>query len=170
MILNLLIMFGMAVIIKVINTFSKLSEIRGNRKLAVILLGIDSFLFLLVFKNIMSNASNLPVIFMVSVGFMTGYILGGKLEERVAIGFVAATIKVAKKDSKELYKRLNDSGFIFTRSKRIYSPNGGQRKVYHGILFRKELPKLKKCLKSLNHITYTEPVKDVFGKKMIKTN
>jgi uncharacterized protein YebE (UPF0316 family) len=162
-------MFFIAILIKVINTFSKLSEIRGNRKLAVVLLGIDSFLFLMVFKRVMTNTSTLPVVVMLSVGFMVGYILGGKLEEYVALGNIAATIKVAKKDSKVLFKRLEDAGFIFTRTKRIYTHTGIPVKLYHGILFRKELPKLKKCLKGLDHITYTETVSGVFGKKLIRT-
>ncbi len=161
-------MFFIAVLIKIINTFSKLSEIRGNRKLAVLLLGIDSFLFLSVFKKVMIDTSSVAVIFMLSLGFMWGYILGGKLEEYVALGNIAATIKIAKKDSKELFKRLNDSGFIFTRSKRVYTHTGIPVKIYHGILFRKELSKLKKCLKGLDHLTYTEPVSGVFGKKLVR--
>ncbi|MBT4334495.1 hypothetical protein HOD61_01635 [archaeon] len=170
MIFNLFLLFSVAVLIKVIGTFSKLSEIRGNRHLAVIFLGIDSFLFLLVFKNIMSNPTGLSTIFVLSVGFMCGYLLGGKLEERVAAGYIAATIKVSKENSKELYRRLNKEGFIFTRSKRIYSSNGGYRKLYHGIIFRKELPRLKKCLKGLDHISYTESISDIFGKKLHKLN
>ena len=169
MILNLLFMFGVAVLIRILNTFSKLSEIRGNRKLAVIFLGIDSFLFLSVFKKVMTDTSSILVIFMLSVGFMVGYLLGGKLEEYVALGNIAATIKVAKSDSKVLFKRLNDAGFIFTRSKRVYTHTGIPVKVYHGILFRKELAKLKKCLKGLDHITYTEAVSGVFGKKLVTT-
>ena len=168
MILDLVLMFGVAVLIKIINTFSKLSELRGNRTLAVIFLGIDSFLFLLVFKNLMSNASGIPIIVMLSIGFMVGYILGGKLEEKIALGFITATIKVAKGDSKELFKRLNGAGFIFTRTQRIYTHLGNARKVYHGILYRKELPRLKKCLEGLDHITYTETVKDIFGKKILR--
>lgn len=169
MILNLLLMFGVAVLIRIISTFSKLSELRGNRKLAVIFLGIDSFLFLLVFKNLMNDDFGMLGVLMLSVGFMVGYLLGGKLEEKVALGYITATIKVAKRDSKILFKRLNDTGFIFTRTQRIYTHLGNARKVYHGILFRKELPKLKKCLEGLDHITYTETVKDIFGKKILRT-
>jgi len=161
-------MFGAAILIKILNTFSKLSEIRGNRKLAVIFLGIDSFIFLSVFKKVMTDTSSIFVIAMLSMGFMVGYLLGGKLEEYVALGNIAATIKVAKTDSKVLFKRLNDAGFIFTRSKRVYTHTGIAVKIYHGILFRKELSKLKKCLKGLDHITYTEAVSGVFGKKLVR--
>jgi uncharacterized protein YebE (UPF0316 family) len=153
--------------VKVINTIFKLNEISGNRGIAILLLGVDTTLFLLIFKNVISGDLTVPIVFTMAFGYMAGYTIGCFIEEKMALGKVNVVIKISKKNFKELSKVLTQNGFIFVRTKRVYSQNGKLKKLYQGIVFRKELPKLKKILKDFSFVAYLEPIKGTFGKKIL---
>lgn len=164
---RLVYVFLMCLGIRTINTVRKINEISGNKKIAALLIGIDTTLFLLVFKNLITDDLTVPVVGAMALGYISGYYLGAFVEEKMAIGKVLVTIKISKKYSKQLHKKLRDSGFVFTRSKRVYSQKNKLKKIYRVIIFRKELPKLRKVLKGLKVVGYVEPLKKTFGRKLV---
>jgi len=167
MIVRLAYIFLMCIAIRSINTLEKINTIEGNKAITAFLMGLDTTLFLLVFKNILTGELNLPVVAAMASGYIVGYYLGTVIEEKMAIGKVLVTIKISKKYSKEIWKVLKENGFIFTRSKRVYSHKNKLKKIYQGIIFRKELPKLKRILKDFKIVGYVEPLKSTFGQKLI---
>ena len=167
---RLVYVFLMCVAIRSINTLQKINMIDGNKSVTAILIGLDTTLFLLVFKNLLSGDLNVPVVGAMAFGYITGYYLGTFIEEKMALGKVLVTIKISKSKSKELHKRLRDNGFVFTRTKRVYSQKNKLKKIYQGIVFRKELPKLRKVLSDLKVVAYVEPLKATFGQKLVTSD
>ena len=156
--------------INAVKTLRKINEIAGHRKAATMLIAVDTIIFLLVFRDLITNELTVPVVAVMAIGYVTGYNIGSWVEEKMALGEVSVTIKIPKSQSKELWRRLKESGFVFTRTQRAYSHKDKPRKFYHGIIFRKELPKLKKILDGLNYVSHAEPVKDIFGKRLVKSD
>lgn len=170
MILRLIIIFGLCMVIRTIKTVQKINEISGQKTITAILIGLDTTLFLLVFNNLLSGDLNAYLVLSMALGYIAGYYLGAYIEEKMALGQVEVTIKISKEDSKELFKVLKANGFIFTRSQRVYSHKNKPRKIYQGIIYRKELPKLKKILEEFSFIAYVEPIKSIFGKKIVSSD
>ncbi|MCK5176257.1 MAG: hypothetical protein KAQ92_00900, partial [Candidatus Aenigmarchaeota archaeon] len=61
------------------------------------------------------------------------------------------------------------NGFIFIQSKRYYSHKGKLRKMHEGIIYRKELPKLKKITEEFNIVGVVSDIKSTFGKEIFST-
>ena len=169
MIERIIFIFLMCVAIRTIKTVQKINEISGHKFITAILIGMDTTVFLFVFQNLLTSELIVPVVLAMAFGYICGYYLGAFIEERMALGKVKVTIKIAKEQSKQLSKVLLDNGFVFVRSKRVYSHKNKLRKIYEGVIYRKELPKLKNVLKDLNLIAYVEQIKSTFGKKIISS-
>ncbi len=170
MIERLVFVFLACMGINTIKTLRKINEIAGHRKIATTLIAVDTVIFLLVFRDLITNKLTIPIVAVMAIGYVIGYNMGSWIEEKMAIGEVSVTIKIPKKQSKELWRRLRKNGFVFTRTQRAYSHKDKPRKFYHGIIFRKELPKLKHTLKGLNYVSHAQPVKDLSGKKIVKSD
>lgn len=155
--------------IRTIGTIRKINEYEGRKSIAAALIGIDTVLFLLVLKDILSSEVTVPVVSVMALGYITGYFVGAFIEEKMALGKVLVTIKISKKYSKELYKVLKENGFIFIRTKRVYTHKNKPKKIYQGIIYRKELPKLKKILSGFKLIAYISPIKYHFGIRIISS-
>ena len=123
---------------------------------------------MLVFKDVLTNDLTIPVMLAVAIGYMVGYLLGTFIEEKIALGKAVVTIKIRKSKSPELAKILKENGFQFIQSKRHYSAKGKLKKIFQGVVYRKELPKLKVITKDLPIIATVEQVKATFGREMIK--
>ncbi|MCD6398791.1 MAG: hypothetical protein J7L08_02615 [Candidatus Aenigmarchaeota archaeon] len=169
MIERLVFIFLMCLGIRAIGTVQKINEIAGHKRIAAFLIGVDTILFLLVFKNLITGELTLPVVFSMALGYIGGYFLGTFIEEKMALGKVLVTIKISKRYSKDLFKVLNDNGFVFVRTKRVYTHKNKPKKIYQGIIYRKELPKLKSILKDFKILAYVEPIKTTFGQNIISS-
>ena len=169
MIERLVFIFLMCLGIRSIGTVQKINEIAGHKRIAALLIGVDTILFLLVFKNLITGELTLPVVFSMALGYIGGYFLGTFIEEKMALGKVLVTIKISKRYSKDLFKVLNDNGFVFVRTKRVYTHKNKPKKIYQGIIYRKELPKLKSILKDFKILAYVEPIKTTFGQNIVSS-
>ncbi len=158
--------FLMCILIRCIKTIQNITQIAGQKFVTAVLIALDTVFFLLIFKTLLTGDLSASLIFTVSLGFIVGYYIGSYIEEKMALGKVKVTIKVAKERSSELFESLNEEGFIFTRSTRHYTHRGKLRKYYEGIIYRKELPKLKETTKGFNALFIIENIKDTFGKKI----
>jgi len=169
MIERLLFIYFACVIIRSIKTVQKINEILGHKIVTAFTIGLDTILFLLVFKDLLSGDLTIWLILSMSLGYITGYYLGSFIEDRMALGKVTVTIKIAKENAPKLAKKLKEEGFIFIQSKRFYSHRGKLRKLFQGLIYRKELPKLKKITKEFKVIGIVENVKSTFGKEMFSS-
>jgi len=166
---RLIYIFILCVLIRSIKTVQNISQNSGHKALSAVLIALDTTFFLLVFKDVITNELTTSVIASVALGYVVGYFIGTFIEERIALGKVVITIKIPKEKSPELAKILKDNGFVFIQSKRYYSHKGKLKKILHGVIYRKELPKLKKIVKGLPIIATVEHVKDTFGRKMVSS-
>lgn len=159
----------MCLIMRSLKTVQNITQIGGHKKVTIVLITIETLIFLLVFQNVITGELTFFVIMAVAVGYVLGYLIGSLIEDKMALGKVIVTIKIAKEKSKELSKTLKKNGFIFIQSKRFYSHKGKLRKLHQGIIYRKELPKLKSITKDFNIVATVETLKDTFGKKIISS-
>ncbi|MCD6381714.1 MAG: hypothetical protein J7L43_01925 [Candidatus Aenigmarchaeota archaeon] len=169
MLTRLTLIFLATMAIRTIKTLQKINEYEGRKPIAAILIGIDTLLFLLVLKDILSSEVTIPIVLSMAFGYISGYFIGTVIEEKLALGKVLVTIKISKKYSKELHRRLKESGFVFIRTKRVYTHKNKLKKIYQGIIYRKELPKLKRILSDLKLVAYVSPIKYHFGSRIVTT-
>ncbi|PLW79540.1 hypothetical protein C0585_07140 [Candidatus Woesearchaeota archaeon] len=169
MIERILFIYFACVIIRSIKTVQKINEILGHKIVTAFTIGLDTILFLFVFKNLLSGDLTIWLILAMASGYISGYYLGAFIEDRMALGKVMVTIKIAKENAPKLAKKLKEGGFIFIQSKRFYSHRGKLRKLFQGLVYRKELPKLKKVTKEFKVLGIVENVKSTFGKEMFSS-
>lgn len=162
--LRLAYIFVMCILIRCIKTIQNLTQISGQKFVTAVLIAIDTIFFLLIFKNVLTGELTYGLILAVASGYIVGFYIGTYMEEKMALGKVKVTIKIAKEKSIELFETLNEEGFIFTRSKRHYTHTGKLRKYYEGVIYRKELPKLKNLTKDFKAVFVVENIKSTFGK------
>lgn len=170
MLFRLLMVFVACVGINAIKTVRKITEINGHKRVAAILIGIDTLLFMLVLKDFITNELSVAIVISMAVGYSIGYLIGSLVEEKMALGKVKVTIKIPKRESKKLWRKLNENGFVFIRTQRVYSHKNKPRKIYEGVIYRKELQKLRKILRDFNIVASVHPVKMNFGKRILSSN
>ena len=169
MILRLAYIFLMCGVMRCIKTIQSITQIGGHKAITAFLIAMETLIFLLVFKNVITGDLTVLIIVAVIAGYVLGYLIGSYIEDKMALGKVIVTIKIAKEKSKDLSKVLKEHGFIFIQSKRFYSHKGKLRKIHQGIIYRKELPHLKAITKDFNIVASIENLKDTFGKKIISS-
>ena len=167
MALSIAVIFIFCVLIRSIKTVQNISQNSGHKFLSAFLIALDTGFFLVVFKDVITNELTLPIIAAVALGYVTGYFLGSFIEDKIALGKAVVTIKVPKEKAKDLAKLLRKHGFVFIQSKRFYSHKGKLKKILQCVVYRKELPKLKKLTKGMPIIATVEHVKDTFGRKIV---
>ncbi|MFC1768979.1 hypothetical protein ACFLZX_04410 [Nanoarchaeota archaeon] len=167
--LRLIFLFLASILIRSIKTVQNISMNAGHRYFSAVLIGIDTLFFLLVFKNVIDNELTVFVVLAVAAGYILGFLLGTYVEERIALGKLFVTIKIPKSHAKELSETLRKNGFVFVQSKRFYSHKGKLKKIFQGVIYRKELPKLKKITKDFRIIGTAENLKTTFGRKLLTT-
>jgi uncharacterized protein YebE (UPF0316 family) len=167
MITRLLYLFVLCVLIRSIKTIQNISMNQGHKFLSAMLITLDTVFFLLVFKDVITNTLTPLIIAVVAIGYTVGYLIGAFIEDKIALGKVVVSIKISKTKAKSTAKILKDNGFIFIQSKRYYSHKGKLKKILTGVIFRKELPKLKRILKEVPIVATVSPVKYTFGRKLI---
>lgn len=116
----------MGMIIKSISTVKSIVRIGGHKFMTMTLIAIDTILFVFIFNDVLSGELSLPIVLSLVGGYLVGYYIGTLIEEKMALGKVFVTIKIAKKDSHDLADRLKQNGFIFIyvlSSAMLYSCN-----------------------------------------------
>ncbi|MFW6046195.1 MAG: hypothetical protein ACOCP4_00090 [Candidatus Woesearchaeota archaeon] len=157
----------MGTLIKSISTLKFIVEVKGYRLMSMILIMVDLVLFISIFNDLLSGELSAPIIGSLGLGYITGYNIGLYMEKKIALGKVSVNIKIRKKDSEYLRKELKKNGFIFIKSDENYSHKGKKRVLFNGVIFRKELPKLRGIINKMDLIATVYEVKEVCGKKVI---
>ncbi len=150
-----------------IKTVQYISQMSNQKLVTTLCIVLDTIMGVLVLKNVLGGDLNVLKIAAMTCGYVSGFYVGSFIEDKMALGKVIVTIKVDKDSSKEMSKALRKNGFIFIQSKRHYTHKGKLRKLHQGIVFRKEIPKLKEVLKKYSFIATVQHVKSTFGKELI---
>ncbi|MCK5040120.1 MAG: hypothetical protein KAR87_04090 [Candidatus Aenigmarchaeota archaeon] len=166
---RMIYIFFMCAGMRCIRTVQEITRIQGQKKATSVLIALDTTLFLFVFRDVLVGEPNMIIFLTIAAGYIAGYYIGSYIEEKMALGKVEVSIKIGKEHSHKLARVLRENGFIFIQSKRYYSHKGKLRKMHEGIIYRKELPKLKKITEEFNIVGVVSDIKSTFGKEIFST-
>jgi uncharacterized protein YebE (UPF0316 family) len=86
---------------------------RGRKKQAWIFAFLQSMVFLLAIREVLTDLTNWPKILSYAAGFATGNVVGMMIENRLAIGHLHLRIITSGK-GEEIVKALRDEGYAVT--------------------------------------------------------
>ncbi len=96
-----------------LDTLRVLFVLRGRKEIAWVLGFFQSLVFVLAITSVMSNLSNILMMFGYAAGFATGNVLGIWLEEKLAIGHIHLRI-ISPRRGSAIANRLREEGFALT--------------------------------------------------------
>lgn len=146
-----------------IGTLRTILLVKGNRRIAAVLGFFEVMIYLIVLGNVVGNLNKPILIIAYCLGYASGNIIGGKIEERLSLGRVSAEI-IVKENYQDVVKVLRDEGFGVT----IFEGMGLEGKSYllNIALERKQIAKLNKVVSKINpqaFITVTDVRSSVGG-------
>ena len=115
--LRLLYLLSMCVLIRCIKTIQSITQMAGQKAISAFLIGLDTVAFLLVFKDVITGELTVAVVTTMACGYIIGYYIGSYIEEKMALGKVVVTIKIAKEYQN--FQRLGFLNFIISRRKPV---------------------------------------------------
>ncbi|NLM43798.1 MAG: DUF2179 domain-containing protein [Clostridiales bacterium] len=130
-----------------IGTLRTILLVKGNRKIAAFLGFFEVLIYLIVLSNVVGNLNKPILIVAYCLGYASGNLVGGKIEERLSLGRVSAVIML-KGSYEEIVKVLRNEGFGVT----IFKGMGldGESYMLNVILERRQIQKLNKVVYKLN--------------------
>lgn len=111
--LNVLLIYGMQLIIVPLTTVRTTLMVKGQRKIASMVALVESMIYVIALGIIFSDLSNYMNMVAYATGYATGIFLGGVLEEKLAIGYRLITVSLLDRDE-VLLSVLRDKGFGVT--------------------------------------------------------
>ena len=142
-IIGALLIFFARVIDVSIATVRVIILVRGKKYLAGVLGFVEAIVYLLALGFVVSRLNNPINIIMYGLGFAFGNIVGGFIEERMAVGYITVQV-ISMKDPHELCNYLREIGYGVT----TWEGEGreGMHSVLSITLSRKELSRLMKII------------------------
>jgi len=134
---TLLLIFALQIIYVTTLTLRQILTIKGYRYLAAVLSSIDIFIFVVAFKAVLDNLSDPLALIVYCASYGIGILVGIRLEEKLALGFVNVQIVTKRGD---LADKLRESGYGVTTWKA--QGIGGENAVLEIIIHRKNQDKL----------------------------
>lgn len=117
--------------------------LKGKRYLASAISAVEAFVFVLGIGLVIDNLDEIQNLFAYAAGFALGILLGTKIEERLALGYV--TVKVISKETDYPFAQtLRKKGFGVTSW--IGEGRGGKRLVMDILTSRKDQQDLYKYI------------------------
>ena len=128
-------------------TVRLLFVVRGRKVEAAIIGFFEVIIFVTALARVMGHLDNWFNILAYAGGFATGNLVGGLVEERLALGFAATQIISRLKDD-ELRDAIRAAGFGLT----VISGQGkdGERHILLVVSKRKDLPRLSRLVDSID--------------------
>jgi len=120
---------------------------RGNSIAAAVIGFFEVIIFLAALSMVLANIDQWPNILVYGLGFAAGNIVGSKIEEMIAVGFVHIQIITVQSDG-ALEEELREMGYGVT-SMPCYGKEGAHR-THQVLLKRKELPVFLKTMKRID--------------------
>ncbi|NPV42719.1 hypothetical protein H0A61_02836 [Koleobacter methoxysyntrophicus] len=120
-------------------TTRTLMIVRGKRAYAAFIGFFEIIIYIIALNKVVNNLDNPANILAYALGFATGNYMGSFIEEKMALGNIAAQI-IPKKNGDDLQEVLRDEGFGVTVLEGMGKE--GTKKILNVALKRKNLPKL----------------------------
>ena len=99
-----------------LDTLRMLFVMRGQRVIVWILGVTTSIIYVVAISNVLTGAKHPFTILCYGVGYATGNVLGMRIEERLAIGFMQVNV-VSQNKGREIASALRDRGYGVTQLK-----------------------------------------------------
>lgn len=130
-----------------LGTLRTMLIVRGNRVPAALLGFVEVLIFIMILKMVVSELDNFGRIFAYAAGFATGTLVGGWVEEKMALGDLNVQI-IAKGEGCFIPDQLREAGFAVT----VTEGKGlkGRKCIMNVILKRRNLPRLMKLVQELD--------------------
>lgn len=113
-----------------------------NRKVHAAIIGFfEVSIYIIVLGKVVSSLDNIGNLLAYALGFACGNYIGIIIENRIALGKLAAQVVLKGNDNSGLVEKLRENGFGVT----IINGKGktGDREILHLVINRKNLNKLK---------------------------
>jgi len=162
-----LIIFGINIVYVTFFTIRMILTLKGYRYFAAFLSMIEVVIYVVGLGLVLDNLDEIQNLIAYAVGYGTGVIIGTKIEEKMALGYI--TVNVITEESRSLPRLLREKGYGVTD----WEASGleGNRKAMQILTPRKYELKLYSVIKELDPkafiITY-EP-KAIHGGFWVKT-
>ncbi|KQL17747.1 DUF2179 domain-containing protein [Cytobacillus solani] len=146
--------FIMVVIILVINivyvsffTIRMILTLKGQRYLAAFISTIEVVIYVIGLGLVLDNLNEIKNLIAYAVGYGIGVIVGMKIEEKLALGYITVNV-ITKEYDKDVPKMLRDKGYGVTN----WAANGleGDRMALQILTPRKYELKLYQTIKELD--------------------
>ncbi len=163
MLLEYLLIFAARVLDVSLSTVRMLLIVRGRKYPATAVGFVEATVYIVALARIMQNISDPFKILAYGLGFASGTLLGGFLEEKLAIGHVSLQVIPSEGTSDELLKALRTTGYGVT----VLEGRGmtGMKTVLLVSTDRKTLPRLTSLIDEFSpgsFVTVAE-ARDVLG-------
>jgi uncharacterized protein YebE (UPF0316 family) len=159
-VLTALGVFLMRIINMALDTIRVLLSLRGKKTLTWILGFLQSIIYVLALAPVLTNLTNLVILFGYAAGFGTGNILGMYFEERMAIGHLRITV-VSPNRGRSITEELRKAGYAVTET--AGRGKDGSVSILNTNVFRKNLSKVEQIVLEIdpNAFITSEDVKPI---------
>ncbi len=132
-------------------TIRMLMLTRGKKYHAACIGFFEVIIFIMVLGKVMSQLNNPLYLVMYGLGFATGNIVGGLLEEKMAVGFLTLHI-ISRQHSKLLTEVLRGNGYGVT----VIESHGweGDRDILNLQIKRKNMPEIQRLITETDASAY----------------
>lgn len=120
---------------------------RGQSKLAAMIGFVEVMIYVVALSMVLGNLNHPLNIVIYGLGFAAGNLVGGLIEEKVAVGYASVQV-ITMQNGGELEESLRSRGFGVT-AMQCYGMDGPHR-VLHVLIRRRALPHFLKTLRSLD--------------------
>jgi uncharacterized protein YebE (UPF0316 family) len=127
-------------------TIRTLMVVQGRRVQAAIIGFFEVSIYVTALSKVVSNLNNIGNLLSYALGFACGNFIGITIENKIALGNLAAQVILKTADNKELIEGLRENGFGVT----VVEGYGreGAREILNIAINRKDLDNLKKTVYS----------------------
>ena len=134
---TLLMIFALQIIYVTTLTLRQIFTLKGYRYLAALLSSIDIFIYVVGFKIVLDNLRDPLALIVYCASYGLGILLGIRIEEKLALGYVNMQIVTKRGD---LAERLRENGYGVTTWKALGI--GGENAMLSIIIHRKNQDRL----------------------------
>lgn len=122
-------------------TIRMLMVVQGRKMQAAIIGFFEVSIYVTALSKVVSSLDNPGNLLAYALGFACGNYVGITIENKIALGNLAAQVVLKSEDSGELIEKLRESGFGVT----VLEGHGkeGTREILHTAINRKDLDRLK---------------------------
>lgn len=151
MVLGAVFIFGARILDVSMGTIRMLMLMRGKKYYAAFIGFFEVIIFILVLGTVVNQLDNPIYLIMYGLGFATGNIVGGWLEEKMAVGFLTVQI-ISKNHSKILTEVLRGNGYGVT----VIDSHGweGERDILNLQIKRKDMPDVERLIRETDADAY----------------